>query len=323
MKAIITGGAGFIGSNLADALLARGDEVVAVDNLSAGHREFFAHHLNNPKYQFVQLDLKDADATRQAFACHADIVFHFAANADVKGGTANPTVDLREGCMVTSNVLEAMRANNIKKIAYSSTGSVYGEPEIFPTPEDAPFPIQTSMYAASKLYGEGLIQSYCEGYGFQCWIFRFVSIMGERYTHGVVFSFYQQLLQKGEITFLSDGTPQKSYLYVGDCVRAMLHAIEHAKEKVNRLNLGTPEEITVNEIAEIVLERLGKPGTRIIKGSQPRGWVGDSPHILLDVKKMMALGWKPQLTIKEAILRTVDWLEQNQWALGEQYFRRK
>ncbi|MBR9701283.1 NAD-dependent epimerase/dehydratase family protein [Candidatus Woesearchaeota archaeon] len=322
MRAIITGGAGFIGSNLADFLLEKGWTVKVVDNLSAGRKEFYEHNLKNPNYTFEKLDLKDAEAVKASFAGGWDIVFHLAANADVKGGWKNPTIDLKENVITISNVLEAMRENKIKKIMFSSTGSIYGDTNVFPTPEDAPFPIQTSMYGAAKLYGEGLIQSYCEAYDMQCWIYRFVSIMGERYTHGVVFNFLQQLAKDPKkLEFLSDGTALKSYLYVGDCIRGIIQGIEKSNDKINIFNLGTPEEMDVKTIGDTVVQKMGMSGVTYELGPEPGGWIGDNPHILLDITKLQKLGWKPSLSIKEAIERTVDWLKDNPWALGGDYFR--
>lgn len=329
MKAIITGGAGYIGSNMADFLLEKGFEVKVVDNFSSGKMHFIKHNLENHNFSYEKADLKDAEALKESFAGNFDIVFHFAANADVKGGTSNPTHDLKESVIPISNLLEAMRVNNIKKIVFSSTGSIYGEPEVFPTPEDAPFPIQTSMYGAAKLYSEGLIQAYCEGFGIQAWIYRFVSILGERYTHGVIFSFYKQLMEQKdkdekELVFLSDGTPLKSYLYVGDCIKGIWHGLNHSNEKVNIFNLGTDEEMSVKEIGDIVVNKLQLGGKVNYKfGAQQRGWIGDSPHIRLDISKLRKLGWEPQLSIKEAIVRTIEYLEKNEWVINEKYFREK
>jgi UDP-glucose 4-epimerase len=327
---VITGGAGFIGSNLADKFLKESYRVRVVDNLRTGHKEFIAHNMKNPDFEFVHLDLKEADKLALAFE-GAEAVAHLAANADVKGGRDHPTVDLWENSVNTSNVLEAMRKAGVKRIMFSSTGSAYGEPEVFPTPEDAPFPIQTSMYGASKVYGEGLITAYCEAYDMQCWIFRFVSILGERYTHGVIFHLMKQLREHPTyLEFLSDGTPLKSYLYVGDCVDAIFTAYNKSHEKVNIRNLGHTEEIRVRDMAKVLLEHFGKKagdganGTVELRFSgTPRGWIGDSPHILLDTKRIHELGWRPTLTIPEAIRKTVDWISHNEWALGEEYFREK
>ena len=192
MKAFVTGGAGFIGSTLVDRLLARGDEVVAYDNLVTGRKEFLRDASSNPRFTLIEGDILDREAMSAAMR-GSDLVFHLAANADVRFGTDHPEKDLQQNTIATFRVLEAMRENQIKRLAFSSTGSIYGEPTVFPTPEDGPFPVQTSLYGASKLACEGMISAYCEGFGFSAWIFRFVSILGERYTHGHVFDFYQRL----------------------------------------------------------------------------------------------------------------------------------
>jgi len=320
---VITGGAGFIGSHLADRFLGEGWRVRVVDNLRTGHESFIAHNISNPDFEFVLLDLKEAERLADVFK-GAEAVAHLAANADVKGGRDSPTIDLWENCVNTSNVLEAMRKAGVKRIIFSSTGSIYGEPDVFPTPEDAPFPVQTSMYGASKCYGEGLISAYCEAYGMQAWIFRFVSILGERYTHGVIFHMMQQLREHpGHLEFLSDGTPLKSFLYVGDCVDAIWVAYNKAHDKVNIFNLGHTEEIRVRDMVKILLEHLNKSDVQLRFSDSPRGWVGDSPHILLDVKKMMSLGWRQRLSIPDAIRRTADYLAAHPELLGEQYFREK
>jgi UDP-glucose 4-epimerase len=247
----------------------------------------------------------------------SDFVFHLAANADVRFGTEHPERDLQQNTVATFNVLEAMRASGIKRMAFSSTGSIYGEPELFPTPEDAPFPVQTSLYGASKLAAEGMIQAYCEGFGFQAYIFRFVSILGERYTHGHVFDFYQKLsADPTRLHVLGNGQQRKSYLYVHDCIDAMLLAINFMSSKVNVLNLGTEEASQVNDSIRWIAERLGVRPELTYAGGE-RGWIGDSPFILLDTRRIQALGWKPKLTIRESVLRTVDWLEQNRWVFGQ------
>ena len=217
--------------------------------------------------------------------------------------------------MATFNALEAMRANGIRRIAFSSTGSVYGEPEVFPTPESAPFPVQTSLYAASKLAGEGLIQAYCEGYEFQGYIFRFVSILGERYTHGHVFDFYKALRRDpGELCVLGDGRQRKSYLYVQDCLDAMLLATERATDKVNIFNLGADEYVQVDDSIGYITGHMGLSPHRSYTGGE-RGWVGDSPFIFLDCRKIRELGWRPKLTIREGIIRTLEYLQANPWVL--------
>jgi UDP-glucose 4-epimerase len=247
----------------------------------------------------------------------ADFVFHLAANADVRFGTEHPRKDLEQNTIATYNVLEAMRANQVSKIAFSSTGSVYGEASVIPTPEDAPFPVQTSLYGASKLAGEGLIGAYCDGFGFTGYIFRFVSILGERYSHGHVFDFYKKLLENPEeLYILGNGHQRKSYLYVRDCIDAILFVIEKAQEKVNIYNLGTDEYCEVNDSVGWICEHLGLNPRRIYAGGD-RGWIGDNPFIFLDTSKIRALGWKPKLTIRDGILCTLEYLKSNRWLLEQ------
>lgn len=318
-KVFVTGAAGFIGSNLVDRLLADGKRVVGWDNFSTGQPQFLESAQANPKFKLIRGDNLDLEALTRAMA-GCDFVFHLAANADVRFGLDHPHKDFQQNAVATFNVLEAMRANNIKGVAFGSTGSVYGEAEIFPTPENAPFPVQTSLYGASKLAGEGFIHAYCEGYGFEGYVFRFVSILGERYTHGHVLDFYRQLLAHPDyLEILGDGTQRKSYLYVGDCIGAMLHVIalgaaKKAKHRVETYNLGTDEYVQVNDSVRFVCNTVGlKPKLKYSGGN--KGWVGDNPFIFLDTKKVRATGWKTTLTIEQGVIRTLQWLQQNQWAL--------
>lgn len=318
MKAFVTGGAGFIGSNLVDRLLARGDEVVAYDNLSTGRREFLRDALGNRRFALVEGDILDQAAMAAAMR-GSDFVFHLAANADVRFGTHHPERDLQQNTIATFRVLEAMRENGIKRIAFSSTGSIYGEPSVFPTPEDGPFPVQTSLYGASKLAGEGLISAYCEGFGFSGWIFRFVSILGERYTHGHVFDFYKRLRADPQtLHVLGNGKQRKSYLYVQDCVDAIFTAIGksdgNGEGKATILNLGTDEYCNVNDSIGWITGALGISPKLTYAGGE-RGWIGDSPFIFLDCSRMRALGWAPKLTIQQGILRTLEYLRDNPWVL--------
>jgi UDP-glucose 4-epimerase len=314
MRYFVTGGAGFIGSNLVDRLLADGHAVTVYDNFSTGQREFLENALQQPGFRLVEGDLLDASRLTAALADH-DFVFHLAANADVRFGTQHPRKDLEQNTIATFNVLEAMRASGLHRIAFSSTGSIYGEPEVFPTPETCPFPVQTSLYGASKLAGEGLIEAYCAGFGFQCYIFRFVSILGERYTHGHVFDFYKKLLaDPNHIEVLGNGRQRKSYLYVQDCIDAMLTVIERAREPINIFNLGTDEYCTVDDSLGWICAHLGLNPERHYTGGE-RGWVGDSPFIFLDTAKVRALGWRPKLRIREGVIRTLDYLRVNPWVL--------
>ena len=314
----MTGAAGFIGSTLTDRLLADGVTVTGWDNLSTGQERFLGGALAHPRFQLVRGDNLDRPALTAAMR-GADFVFHLAANADIKDGWAHPQKDLEQNTVATFNVLEAMRAHGVRRIAFSSTGSTYGEATLIPTPEDAPFPVQTSLYAASKVAGETLLSAYAEGGQLdEAYIFRFVSILGERYTHGHVFDFYRQLVEHPDrLRILGDGKQRKSYLYVQDCVDAVLHVARArtaraAKHRTQIYNLGTAEYVQVNDSIGYLCAALGlKPRLEYTGGD--RGWIGDNPFIFLDTKKIQATGWQPKLTIEQGIIRTLRWLESNRW----------
>jgi len=311
-RVLITGGAGFIGSNLADALLADGKEIVLYDDFRTGRREFVAGALEAGA-TLVEGDVLDR-ARLDGAVEGCDAVVHLQANADVRFGLHDPRRDLEQNTIATSNVLEAMRAAGARFIAFSSTGSVYGEPEVFPTPEDAPFPVQTSLYGASKLAGEGLIAAYCHGYGFTGLTFRFVSLLGERYTHGHVIDFYRALKRDPtRLRVLGDGRQRKSYLYVQDCVRAMQRAMtEHEGQSgaYEVYNLGTDETTIVERSIELVTDHLGLT-PEVERTGGKRGWIGDSPLIHLDTRKIRSLGWEPELTIEQAVRTTLAWFDAN------------
>ena len=297
-----------------DRLLQAGHSVVGFDNFSTGREEFLSGASQSPQFRLERGDLTDLEGlTRAMKGC--DFVFHLAANADVRWGLNHPRKDLEQNTIATWNVLEAMRATEIRRLAFSSTSAVYGEARVFPTPEDTAFPVQTSLYGASKLAAEGLVEAYCEGFGIQSFIFRFVSILGERYTHGHVFDFYRQLKEHPEyLEVLGNGRQRKSYLYVQDCVSAILFAIEKADERVNLFNLGTDEYCEVRDSIGWICGHLGvQPEIRYSGGE--RGWVGDNPFILLDCSRIRALGWRPELTIQESIVRTAAFLQRNEWTL--------
>ena len=316
MKAFVSGGAGFIGSSLVDRLLDVGHEVTVYDNLSTGLLQFLEYARDFDRFRLVEGDLLDEGSLSEAIAGH-EFVFHLAANADVRFGTEHPRRDLEQNTIVTNNVLEAMRKNGISKIAFASTGSVYGDATVIPTPENAPFPIQTSLYAASKLAGEGLIAAYCGGFGFQSWIFRFVSILGERYTHGHVFDFYRKLKQNpSRLEVLGNGKQRKSYLYIQDCIDAMLFALEKSNESVNVLNLGVDGYCEVNDSIGWICEELGVTPKLEYSGGD-RGWIGDNPFIFLDTSKIRDLGWKPKLSIQDGVLKTIQYLKTNEWVFEE------
>lgn len=314
MRAFVTGAAGFIGSTLVDRLLLAGHEVVGFDNLSTGRIEFLEIALRSARFRLVRGDVLDYPSLEAAMA-GCDTVFHLAANADVRFGTQHPRRDLEQNTIATSNVLEAMRLNGVPRIAFASTGSVYGEAQVIPTPEDAPMPVQTSLYGASKIGAEGLISAYAEGFGIKACIFRFVSILGERYTHGHVFDFYQKLQEDpANLRILGNGHQKKSYLYVQDCVSAILIALERAAGKVNVFNLGTDEYCEVNDSVGWICEHLNvRPQLSYAGGD--RGWIGDNPFIFLDCSRIRALGWRPELTIREGVIRTLEYFQRNPWLL--------
>jgi UDP-glucose 4-epimerase len=307
LRYFVTGCAGFIGSTLTDRLLAEGHEVVGYDNFSTGKEQFLQQALDYASFRLVRGDLLDTQTLTAAMS-GCECVCHLAANADVRFGTAQPHRDLEQNTIATHGVLESMRRSGIRKIAFASTGSVYGEASVFPTPEDAPFPVQTSLYGASKLAGEALISAYCAGFGLQAWIFRFVSILGERYTHGHVVDFYRQLSEDPRrLRVLGNGRQRKSYLYVQDCLGGMLTAMAAGGESVNVFNLGHDTHCEVNDSIGWICAALGL-APRIEYGGGERGWVGDNPFIFLDTRKIRALGWQPSLSIQEGIQRTLDYL---------------
>jgi UDP-glucose 4-epimerase len=317
MRYLVTGCAGFIGSNLTDRLLQDGHEVIGYDNLSTGKKKYLLNAFKSANFTFIQSDL-DATEKLTAVLKNVDAVFHLAANADVRFGLDHPDRDLKQNTLNTFYLLEAMRINKIPKIIFASTGSIYGECPIIPTPEDAPFPIQTSLYGASKLAAEGLIQAYCAGFDLQCYIFRFVSILGERYHHGHLYDFYRQLLANpAELKILGDGQQKKSYLYIQDCLDGIFLALNLANDKINIFNLGTNEYCKVDNSIDWLCDYLKLTPQRIYAGGE-RGWVGDNPFIFLDCSKIKKLGWEPKLSIQESVIRTLDFFQQNSWVLTKE-----
>ena len=302
---VVTGGAGFIGSHVVDALVASGARVRVIDDLSTGFRQFL-----NPAVELCEASLLDSARVRGVFA-GAQQVFHLAANADVRHGLQQPRKDVEQNLLATHNVLEAMREHGVRSIAFSSTGAVYGDATLIPTPEDAPFPIQTSLYGASKLAAEGLLTAYAHGYGFRVHVFRFVSMLGPRYTHGHVFDFWRKLrADPTRLEVLGDGQQRKSYLHVADCVQAMLLALERASEPINIFNIGHQDWLSVSESVAIICAALAVTPQLQFTGGD-RGWVGDSPKILLDTTRLRGLGWAPRAALKDAIIETLQFLEAN------------
>lgn len=314
MKVIVTGCAGFIGSNFVDHLLDKNYEVVGIDNLSTGQKTFLEKAILNKNFKFLEEDLLLSNKLPEIFN-GSEIVFHFSANADVRFGLKHTRKDLNQNTLVTYKILEAMKETNIKKIVFSSTGSVYGESELIPTPENYSFPIQTSLYAASKVASEGLITAYSYGFNIQCWIFRFVSILGPRYSHGHVYDFYKKLmLNNNKLEVLGNGKQKKSYLHIDDCISAIDVAIHNSNELINIFNLGTEEYCEVNDSIKWIVNELGLDPLLEYTGGD-RGWVGDNPFIFLNVEKIKKLGWMPTYSIQESILSTLRYLKSNNWLL--------
>jgi UDP-glucose 4-epimerase len=315
LRYLVTGCAGFIGSHLTDRLLSDGHVVVGYDNFSSGRLQFLEKAFQSRNFTLVRGDTQDlaklADSLRAV-----DFVFHLAANADVRHGVANPRKDLEQNTVATSVVLQAMRQSGVDKIAFASSGSVYGDSAMIPTPEDAPCPVQTSFYGASKMAGEGLISAYCSGFGFRASIFRFASILGERYTHGHVFDFCKQLRSDpGKLRVLGNGRQRKSYLYVHDCIDAMFRAIDHSEERVGIFNLASEDYCVLDDsIAWICASLQLTPAVEY--GGGDRGWVGDNPFLFLDTAKIRATGWRPKVSVREGVVKTVEYLRANPELFG-------
>jgi UDP-glucose 4-epimerase len=311
-KVVVTGAAGFIGSNLVDSLLNQGIEVLGIDNFSTGRMEFLSEALIHPKFKLLKEDLFLGEELSNVFV-GMDAVFHLAANADVRFGPDHPARDLEQNTIATHKVLEAARIAGVKKFIFSSTGSVYGEAVVVPTPEDAPFPIQTSLYGASKLACEGLIAAYAESFGMQSWIFRFVSILGPRYTHGHVYDFYEQLMKHPEKLYvLGNGHQKKSYLHVSDCIEAIHKSISNSTDPVNVINLGIDGYCEVRDSIGWLTDEL-ELDPELSYGTELKGWIGDNPLIHLDTQKIQGLGWTPKYSIEEAVRDTVRFMESNRW----------
>ena len=304
MRALVTGGAGFIGSHLVDRLVARGDKVLVVDNLSSGVLDFIKDHIENGKIEFSNTDLKDLDALKPLMH-GVDIVYHLAANPDIRLGTRITDTDLNEGTIATYNVLESMRLAGVKKIAFASSSVVYGEDAPMPTPEDHGPCLPISLYGASKQAGEGLIGAWVGTFGLQAWIFRFANIIGERGTHGVIFDFIHKLKKDpSRLEVLGNGLQEKSYMEVGDCVDAMLHVISNTNESINLYNLGSNDTCSVRNIAAIVVKETGCTDASIEYTGGDRGWAGDIPKAMLAINRLIDLGFKVNYDSEEAVAHT-------------------
>ena len=309
-RVFVTGGAGFIGSHFCDRALAAGAEVVAFDDLSTGRELFIAQARKNPRFKLIKGDIRDLAQIQKATGdLKPTLIAHFAANADVRHGLERPRRDLDYNTTGTWNVVESARLAGCKNIIFSSTGSVYGEPEIFPTPEECPFPVQTSLYAASKLAGEGILSAYALGYGINATVFRFVSILGPRYSHGHVFDFVKSLRQNPKkLRILGNGLQLKSYLHVEDLMDGLYRILGQDLTGYNVFNIGHEDALTVNRSIGYILDELKLEPEREYTGGE-RGWIGDSPRIQLDITKLKSRGWTPQRTLEQGVRDTVRYLQ--------------
>lgn len=301
---LVTGGAGFIGSHLVDALVEQGKEVRIIDNFSSGREEFLSHHEGSGSVEVCRGDLLDREAVITAME-GVETVHHLAANPDIRLGTEVTDTDLRQGTIATYNVLEAMRISEVGRISFSSTSAVYGEAGVMPTPEDYGPTMPISLYGASKLASEALITAWAGTFGAKGYIHRFANIVGPRGTHGVIFDFIHKLKRDPtRLEVLGDGNQEKSYMSAHDCVKSMLHVIGLGDEGPALYNLGTGDTCSVSKIAEIVIEESGLEGVAIDYTGGRRGWAGDVPKTYLDVTKLLGTGFEPTAMSEQAVRDT-------------------
>ena len=301
---LVTGGAGFIGSHLVDSLVSMGNSVRVLDNFSSGKEEFLEHHKDNEKVEIIRADLLDLESVKVAMK-GIETVHHLAANPDIRLGTEVTDTDLKQGTIATYNVLEAMRHNGVKRISFSSSSAVYGEANVMPTPETYGPILPISLYGASKLASEALISSWCGTCGGEAWIHRFANIVGPRGTHGVIFDFIHKLKNNpNRLEVLGNGLQEKSYMSAEDCVKAMVHLIQHDSGNVSLYNLGTGDTCSVRRIAEIVVEESGLQNVSIEYTGGDRGWAGDVPKTSLDVERLFSTGFEPTMHSEDAIRYT-------------------
>ena len=301
---LVTGGAGFIGSHLVDSLVSMGNSVRVLDNFSSGKEEFLEHHKDNEKVEIIRADLLELESVKVAMK-GIETVHHLAANPDIRLGTEVTDTDLKQGTIATYNVLEAMRHNGVKRISFSSSSAVYGEANVMPTPETYGPILPISLYGASKLASEALISSWCGTFGGEAWIHRFANIVGPRGTHGVIFDFIHKLKNNpNRLEVLGNGLQEKSYMSAEDCVKAMVHLIQHDSGNVSLYNLGTGDTCSVRRIAEIVVEESGLQNVSIEYTGGDRGWAGDVPKTSLDVERLFSTGFEPTMHSEDAIRYT-------------------
>ncbi|HEC81271.1 MAG TPA: NAD-dependent epimerase/dehydratase family protein [Thermoplasmatales archaeon] len=303
-KAFVTGGAGFIGSHLVDALAEKEYEITVYDNLSSGREEFLTDHIGKDYFRMVKADLLDQKKLENTISGH-NVVFHLAANPDVRLGAQKPDT-AKTDIIATYNLLDAMRKNDVKQIVFSSSSTVYGETPSIPLPENYGPLLPISVYGAAKLAAEALISSFCHTFDMQGWIFRFANVVGERGTHGVIVDFIKKLRRNPkELEILGDGRQRKNYLYVEDCVDGILFGFDHSKDQINLFNLGSTGATEVTGIAEMVVEEMGLKDVKFSYTGGERGWKGDVPKFQFDVSKINKLGWNAKYSSDEAVRKAI------------------
>lgn len=299
---LVTGGAGFIGSNMCETLVEKGATVVAYDNLSSGRYQFIKGLEAKDNFKFIKADVLNPVAITAAIKTEkVDVVIHLAANADVRKGFAETDLDLKQGVLATYNVLEAMRKTGVKDILFSSSSAVYGNAEERPTPESYGPLLPVSFYGSSKLASEGLITAFSNLYGFRYYIYRFANIAGKNGTHGVIPDFIKKLKQTPErLDVLGDGQQKKSYVGVTECIDAILHVYHKSTSAANLYNIASDDQISVKEIAELVRDSVS-PSAKISFTKSREGWPGDIADSYLENAKLKELGFSPKLTSKETV----------------------
>jgi len=314
MRAFVSGGAGFIGSHLVDRLIADANDVTVYDNLSSGKKQFISQHFNNPRFKFLIGDLLNPELLRKSMEGH-DVVFQLAANPQAIEGVSKTRLDLEQNTIATYNVLESMRINSIRKVVFTSSGTVYGNTPFIPIREDYGPMLPISLYGASKLACEGLVSAFSDLFSIQGWIFRFGNIVGPRATHGVIFDLINKLKENSAtLQVLGDGNQTKPYVYIDDCIDGLLFGFKAAKDKINVFNLAVSTVTSVREIVRILLEKTGHKETNVRYTQGEKGWPGDVPRVRLSTSKLEELGWKAKYTSHEAVAKTVDNLIHELWS---------
>lgn len=306
LKAIVTGGAGFIGSHLVDRLLSDGYEVAVIDNMVCGRRDNLQNHRDDPRLVIHEIDIRKSEELNRVFSGH-EVVFHLAAQANIRQSLNDHMSDLEHNLIGTISVLESMMKTGIQDFVFASTSAIYGQANVIPTPEDY-FPVQTSLYGASKLACEAYAEAYTELAPLKFWAFRFANPVGERSRRGVIWDFVHKLTKDPtELEILGDGKQSKEYLHVEDCVNGIMTGYEKAKQRVNLFNIGLDEQTLVDQVADLVIQEMKLQNVQRHYTGGPRGWVGDNPIVVLSLEKLKSLGWKPRITAETAIRRTVRW----------------